>query len=138
MPPSSRKTFFSVGAAAAITRRPVAVEPVNEIMSTRGSAVRASATAGPLAVSTLTTPGGMSVCVATTRPSSAPVHGVCGAGLSTTVQPAASAGPSLARLIWFGKFHGVIAATTPAGSRQTRRAVLMPIGAARPRSCSHS
>src|SRR5580692_12759516 len=114
-----------------MTARPVAVEPVNEIMSTRGSPVRNSPAAGRAEVSTLTTPGGMSVWVATIRPSSAPVHGVSGAGLSTTVQPAASAGPSLARLIWLGKFHGVIAATTPAGSRYSRRLVGSPIGEAR-------
>ena len=39
LPPSSRKTFFSVGAAAAMIARPVAVEPVKETMSTRGSVV---------------------------------------------------------------------------------------------------
>ena len=54
-------------------------------------------------------------------PSSQATHGVSGAGLSTTVQPAASAGPTLARLIWVGTFHGVIAATTPTGSRRTVR-----------------
>ena len=37
LPPSSRNTFFSVGAAAAMIARPVAVEPVNETRSTRGS-----------------------------------------------------------------------------------------------------
>ena len=68
----------------------------------------------------------------------AATHGVSGAGLSTTVQPAASAGPTLARLIWWGKFHGVIAATTPAGSRRTVRRDGMPMGLATPRSVSHS
>ena len=47
----------------------------------------------------LTTPGGMSVCSAMSSPSTAAHHGVSGAGLRTTVLPAASAGPSLARLI---------------------------------------
>ena len=69
-------------------------------------------------VTTLNTPAGMSVCSATSRPSSAATQGVSGAGLSTTVLPAASAGATLARLIWFGKFHGVIAATTPTASRR--------------------
>ena len=36
------------------------------------------------------------------------------------VQPAASAGPSLRAIIEDGKFHGVIAATTPTGSLVTR------------------
>ena len=38
------------------------------------------------------------------------------AGLHTTVQPAASAGAILRAIIAAGKFHGVIAATTPTGS----------------------
>ena len=46
--------------------------------------------------------------------------GVLLAGLITPVQPAASAGPSLRVSIAIGKFHGVIAATTPIGSRVAR------------------
>ena len=45
----------------------------------------------------------------------APRYGVCVAGLSTIVQPAASAGPALRVIIAAGKFHGVIAAATPIG-----------------------
>jgi len=37
LPPSSRKTFLTVSAAAAMTLRPVAVEPVKLTWSTRGS-----------------------------------------------------------------------------------------------------
>jgi hypothetical protein len=37
------------------------------------------------------------------------------------VQPAASAAPTLRAIIALGKFHGVIAATTPTGSRSTSR-----------------
>ncbi len=82
--------------------------------------------------------GGMSVFSAMTRPTSAAHHGVSGAGFSTTVFPAASAGPSLAKLIWCGKFHGVMAPTTPNGSRTTVRLVLMPSGEATPRSVVHA
>ena len=82
----------------------------------------------------LNTPGGMSVCSAMSCPTAAAHHGVSGAGLSTTVLPAASAGPTLARLIWCGKFHGVIAATTPTASRAMVRRLGMPIGDATPRS----
>ena len=46
-------------------------------------------------------------------------NGVCDAGLSTIVQPAASAGPHLRVIIAAGKFHGVIAAQTPIGSLRT-------------------
>ena len=71
------------------------------------------------------------------RPASAAHHGVSGAALSTTVLPAASAGPSLAKLIWCGKFQGVTAPTTPQGSRTTVRLVGLPNGAASPRSVVH-
>jgi hypothetical protein len=114
--------------------RPVLVEPVKDTMSTRGSEARTAATSLERGVTTLKTPGGMSVCSATNRPSSQATHGVSGAGLSTTVQPAARAGPTLARLIWFGTFHGVIAATTPTGSRTNVRRLGMPMGSATPRS----
>ena len=138
LPPSSRKTFFRVGAAAAMIARPVSVDPVNETMSTRGSEVSWEATSLERGITTLSTPAGMSVRSATRRPSSAATQGVSGAGLSTTVQPAARAGPILARLIWVGTFHGEIAATTPTGSRRTVRRVGMPIGCASPRSVSNS
>ena len=36
LPPSSRNTLFTVSLAAAMMRRPVAVEPVKLTMSTRG------------------------------------------------------------------------------------------------------
>ena len=84
----------------------------------------------------LTTPGGKSVCSVMSSPSTAAHHGVSGAGFRTTVFPAASAGPILARLIWCGKFHGVIAPTTPTASRAMVRRVGIPIGDASPRSVS--
>ncbi len=134
LPPSSRNTFFSVAAPSAITARPVLVDPVNDTMSTRGSFDSRAPTAWSLEVTTLTTPAGKSVCSVINSPSTAAAHGVSGAGLSTKVLPAASAGPILARLIWCGKFHGVIAPTTPTASRAIVRRVLMPIGDAMPRS----
>ena len=83
-----------VAAPFAMMRLPTAVEPVNEIMSTRGSAVSTSPTRWSDEVTTLNTPGGMSVSSATSRPSHVAFHGVSGAGLRITVQPAASAGRS--------------------------------------------
>ena len=41
---------------------------------------------------------------------------VCSAGFITTVQPAASAGPSFQACMSSGKFHGMICPTTPTGS----------------------
>ena len=95
LPPSSRKTLFSVAAPCSMIRLPVAVEPVNEIMSTRGSSVSSSPTRWSDEVTTLTTPGGISVFSAMSRPSRVAFHGVSGAGLSTIVLPVASIGPSL-------------------------------------------
>ena len=80
----------------------------------------------------------MSVSSLTNRPTTVAHHGVSGAGLSTTVFPAASAGPILARLIWWGTFQGVMAATTPVGSRRTHRRAGIPRGLAVPRSVVHS
>ncbi|MCY1235973.1 hypothetical protein D9M72_486070 [compost metagenome] len=66
----------------------------------------------------LSTPAGMPACCASHTSASA-VSGVSSAGLATTVQPAASAGAILRAIIASGKFHGVIAATTPTGSFST-------------------
>ena len=49
------------------------------------------------------------------------VSGVCSAGFTTTVQPAASAAPTLRAIIAAGKFQGVITAQTPTGSFVTMR-----------------
>ena len=46
------------------------------------------------------------------------MSGVWGEGLNTTAFPAASAGPILRAARLSGKFHGVIAPTTPRGSRR--------------------
>ena len=44
LPPSSRNSRFSVAAPFSMMRRPVAVEPVNEMRSTRGSSTSSSPT----------------------------------------------------------------------------------------------
>ena len=48
------------------------------------------------------------------------LSGVSAAGLLTTAQPTASAGAIFRASIEFGKFHGVIVATTPTGCFITR------------------
>ena len=95
LPPSSRKSRFRVGAPFSMIRRPTAVEPVNEIRSTRGSMTRSSATALSDVVTTWSTPGGKSVCSATSRPMRVAFHGVLGAAFKITVLPVASAWPIL-------------------------------------------
>ena len=98
LPPSSSSVFFTVGAPAARIARPVAVDPVKVIMSTRGSADNAAPTSLAFDTTTLNTPAGMSVSSATMRPSSLPDHGVNCAGLRTTVLPAINAGTVSAML----------------------------------------
>ena len=70
----------------------------------------------PLGVTTLTTPGGMSVCWSMIRANARPASGVSGDGLRTTVLPAASALDTFITFRLCGKFHGVSTETTPRGS----------------------
>ena len=73
-------------------------------------------------VSTLTTPSGTPASASSSAIASA-VSGVSAAGLSTTVQPAARAGPILRVAIAAGKFHGVMSTRTPIGWRMREDAV---------------
>src|ERR1019366_140981 len=120
LPPSSIEQFTTVSAASLSRIRPTSVEPVNDSLRTRGSFSIADTT-GPdfRDVSTLTTPSGTPASASRPAMASA-VSGVSEAGLSTTVQPAASAGPILRVAIAAGKFHGVTSTETPTGCRMTR------------------
>ena len=62
---------------------------------------------------TLTTPAGR--IRAQSSPNLSVVSGVVGAGLATTVLPASRAGATLIINRSIGRFHGVMAATTPSG-----------------------
>jgi len=112
LPPSSSVSFLPVPAVALRIVRPTSVEPVKAILST--SAATSAAPVAPSPVTMLTTPAG--------RPISAQIpakaraeSGVCSAGFSTTVLPAASAGAIFQASISSGKFHGMIWPQTPAG-----------------------
>jgi len=63
-----------------------------------------------------TTPAGSPASIRR-RPSHKAVSDVSSAGLSITVHPHARAGASFIAAISSGEFHGVIAPTTPIGSR---------------------
>ena len=65
----------------------------------------------------LTTPAGIPDS-ATRSANRRTESGVCSAGLSTKVHPAASAGAIFCTAIIRGKFHGTICAATPTGSRR--------------------
>src|SRR5262249_30116298 len=94
LPPSSSYTFFTADAYCAIRTLPTSVDPVNEIFRTSGFAVSSPPTSAAEPVTTLSTPFGTPARSASAASASAE-NGVCEAGLATTVQPAASAGPTL-------------------------------------------
>ena len=90
LPPSSRWTRFSCSAAAVATSMPARMLPVTETIVGTGWDTRAL----PVSLSpqtTLSTPGGRNS--AASSASRTDVTGVLSAGLSTTVFPAARAGP---------------------------------------------
>ena len=118
LPPSSSEIFFMFPAAAASTFLPVAVEPVNDTRSTIFDSVSACP-AGPAPETMFTTPSGTPAS-ATSFMISHALELVNSLGLTTTVQPAASANGSFWHRISAGKFHGMIRPTTPTGSRSTR------------------
>ena len=93
LPPSSRVQRLSCSPQMAPILRPAAVDPVNDTLSMSGWRTRCSPTSRS-AATMLTTPAGRpddSRISASTLASS----GVSGAGLSTMVEPEASAGASL-------------------------------------------
>ena len=90
---------------------------MNATLSTPGCAASAAPVSRDSPVTTLTTPGGNPAwSISSANPSVD--AGQCSDGLTTTVQPAASAGASFQVISSSGEFHGVIAATTPTGSRR--------------------
>ena len=106
LPPSSSDTFFRFPAACTISL-PTSVDPVNATLSTSGCAASAAPAVSPKPVMTFTTPGGKPTSWMS-RPSRMAKSGVCSAGFSTIVQPAARAGASFHAAIISGKFHGMI------------------------------
>src|SRR5438132_12308136 len=118
LPPSSSDTFLIVAAHGAISFLPTSVEPVNESFRTVGFDVSSAPMSAADPVTTLNTPFGTPARSASSASASAE-NGVCDAGLRTTVQPAATAGPAFLVIIARGKFHGVIHAATPIGCLTT-------------------
>ena len=115
LPPSSIDTRRTWSADCWMSVRPTSVEPVNDSLRVRGSLMSGSIVRpDDCAVMTLTTPPG--------SPTSSRIwasmsidSGVCLAGLTTIVQPAAIAGPILRVPMASGKFHGVMNTHGPTG-----------------------
>src|SRR3984893_13358195 len=93
LPPSLRVTRLTVSAACLTIIFPTAPLPVNAILLTSGCCTRDAPQVSPKPVMMLTTPGGRPTSASQFAISNA-VIGVCSAGFSTQVQPAASAGAS--------------------------------------------
>ena len=118
LPPSSSEIFLRPGAHCAMRSFPTSLEPVNPSLRTEGFEVISPPIAGASSAAPVTTektPAGTPASSASAAIASAD-SGVCSAGFSTIVQPAASAGADLRVGIAAGKFHGVIPAVTPTGS----------------------
>ena len=117
LPPSSIDTRSIWSIARRASWRPTSVEPVKDSLRRRGSSNSGSVTAPERDVVTMfrTPPGNPA---SSKIPASASIDsGVCLAGLTTIVQPAAIAGPILRVPIASGKFHGVMNRHGPTGWR---------------------
>ena len=116
LPPSWSSIFVICGAHVAATRRPTADDPVNEKRSTPACPA-SSVPVSPKPVITLITPGGIPASRASCATPTV-VSEPCSDGFRTMVQPAASARPTSRSDSRRGLFDGVIAPTTPIGSRR--------------------
>ncbi len=107
-----------VCAAAAAIARPVCVEPVKAILSSPGCATSAAPARAPNPGRTLRTPSGSRPASWISAASASADTGVSSAGLSTIALPPASAGAAFQLSMTSGEFQGMIAPTTPSGSRR--------------------
>ena len=96
--------------------QPTPPEPVNVISFTRSSSTSTSPISDADPATTFSQPGGRPASSSSEARKSAD-SGVVDAGLSTTGQPAASAGATLCATRLSGKLNGEIAPTIPIGSR---------------------
>src|ERR671912_690688 len=119
--PSSRLTFLR--AARSRIPQPTSGEPVNVIIATSRCITSGSPTAAPPPVTTLSHPGGRPHSSINSVARAMADSGVWLAGLSTTGQPAAIAGPTLWLTRVSGKLNGLMAPTTPTGAGGGHRPV---------------
>ena len=114
LPPSSSETLVTLSAAAFMIFLPTSVEPVMVTMEILGLEASALPVSAPDPVMTLMTPLGRDDFSTILANSYAPL-GQSDDALSTTVQPAMSAGATLRPMRNSGKFHGMIWPATPMG-----------------------
>ena len=114
LPPNSNEIFFTVDDESFIKSFPIFVEPVNVIFFTNEFFVSNSPINFGFPLIIFKTPFGNPAFTANS-PNFKAVSGVNSDGFSITVHPAAKAAETLRVTIAKGKFHGVIATTTPTG-----------------------
>src|SRR5580658_6879880 len=119
LPPNSWCTRLTDAAALRATSVPARVDPVNDTMSTSRCDDKGAPTPGPSPLMRLNTPAGTPASCITFAHRMA-LNGEYSDGLSTMVQPAASAGTTFAATWFMGQFHGVMRAQTPTGSCTSR------------------
>ena len=115
LPPSSMEHFSTWSAACASRMRPVWVEPVKVSLRTLGWVQNVLPMPEESVEGRIDRMPSGSPARSASTPSASADSGVSDAGRATKPQPAASAGATLRVIIAFGKFHGVIEATTPIG-----------------------
>ena len=106
--------------------QPTGGDPVNVMSATSGWSTSALPTSPPPPVTTLSQPGGRPHSSSSRSASAMAENGVWLAGFSTTGQPAAIAGASLCATRFSGKLNGLIAPTTPTGTRRTKPSLPSP------------
>ena len=116
LPPSSSVDPMKREAVFAAMRDPVAVLPVNETSRRVGWSTRAWPASAPNPVTTFTAPGGKPASTAISAAEARTVAEVYSDGLIDRVADAERR-RQLARGRRQREFHGVIAPTTPSGSR---------------------
>src|SRR5512135_3766052 len=104
LPPNSIVTGIKFSDAYCMINLPVVVSPVKATLLTLGEEARGLPASGPNPVTTFSTPFGRMSPISSIR--HIILVGVCSAGFTTTVQPAASAGAIFHVAINKGKFQG--------------------------------
>jgi hypothetical protein len=112
-PPSSSTAFFNAAPARCATFRPAASLPVSVTACTRGSSMTRAAWSVSMNRDR-NTPRGKPACVNTSSMASAQ-RGTLGACLRIPQLPAMTPGAAKRKACQNGKFHGMIASTTPSG-----------------------
>jgi hypothetical protein len=115
LPPSSSVTGMSFCDAALATILPVSTEPVKVTLRTSGCSTSGAPHSGPMPLTMLKTPAGSTRFISSQMRSTA--SGASSADFTTTVLPATSAGATFSVISSIGTFQGMIAPTTPSGSR---------------------